>query len=127
MPKAALESDAKTWPVVPLDSPGLRDERKTLVEQLVGLTISEVERELIVATLCRCCGNRTCAAKILDISIRGLRNKIRAYTASGINVSKPGQTPEYECWPARNTLKEGLESGDAERLKIGGADSRNAH
>jgi hypothetical protein len=119
MPKATLESDVNTWPRVPLDSPGLRDDRKTLVEQLVGLTISEVERELIIATLCRCCGNRTCAAKVLDISIRGLRNKIRAYTASGINVSKPGQTPEYECWPARNTLEEGLNPSYHQRTEQG--------
>jgi two-component system response regulator FlrC len=43
------------------------------------LSIWEMERELILRTLERVNGNRTHAAKILDISIRTLRNKLREY------------------------------------------------
>ena len=46
---------------------------------LVGRTVEEVERELILDTLDHCLGNRTQAAQILGISIRTLRNKLRQY------------------------------------------------
>jgi len=47
---------------------------------LVGLTVAEVERRLIVDTLQHCLGNRTHAANILGISIRTLRNKLKQYS-----------------------------------------------
>jgi len=53
---------------------------------LVGCTLTEVERWLIIATLSRCLGNRTHAAKLLGISIRTLRNKLHEYAADGIAV-----------------------------------------
>jgi DNA-binding NtrC family response regulator len=56
---------------------------------LVGRTVAEVERELIVETLRHCSGNRTHAADILGISIRTLRNKLREYSARGIAVPVP--------------------------------------
>ncbi len=49
-------------------------------DQLVGRTVAEVERSLIIDTLDHCLGNRTHAAKILGISIRTLRNKLKQYT-----------------------------------------------
>jgi DNA-binding NtrC family response regulator len=52
-------------------------------EGLVGRTVAEVERELIVGTLARLDGNRTRAAATLGISIRTLRNKLREYAAVG--------------------------------------------
>ena len=42
---------------------------------LVGRTVADVERDLILETLKHCLGNRTHAANILGISIRTLRNK----------------------------------------------------
>ena len=57
---------------------------------LVGRTVSDVERDLILDTLGHCLGNRTHAANILGISIRTLRNKLREYTQSGIRVTQPG-------------------------------------
>jgi DNA-binding NtrC family response regulator len=57
---------------------------------LIGRTVAEVERELIIDTLLHCLGNRTHAANILGISIRTLRNKLRQYTADGITVPMPG-------------------------------------
>jgi DNA-binding NtrC family response regulator len=46
---------------------------------LVGRTVAEVEKELILNTLDHCLGNRTHAANILGISIRTLRNKLKEY------------------------------------------------
>ncbi len=56
---------------------------------LVGRTVADVERDLILDTLDHCLGNRTHAANILGISIRTLRNKLRQYTDEGVTVSPP--------------------------------------
>jgi two-component system, response regulator FlrC len=58
---------------------------------LVGHTVAEVERLLIVDTLRHTLGNRTHAASILGISIRTLRNKLREYGEAGFGV--PPATP----------------------------------
>ncbi|MCS7048683.1 MAG: sigma-54 dependent transcriptional regulator [Verrucomicrobiae bacterium] len=42
-------------------------------------TLSELERDHILAALRRCNDNRTHAARILDISVRTLRNKLKEY------------------------------------------------
>ncbi len=60
---------------------------------LVGRTIADVERHLILDTLAFCLGNRTHAARILGISIRTLRNKLNEYMQAGIVVPEPGQKP----------------------------------
>ncbi len=57
-----------------------------IVPLLIGSTVDEVERELVLQTLARCDGNRTRAARVLGVSVRTLRNKIRLYTAGGIQV-----------------------------------------
>lgn len=57
------------------------------VGDLVGRTVEEVERELILQTLERCHGNRTSASTILGISVRTMRNKLRTFIESGISVS----------------------------------------
>jgi DNA-binding NtrC family response regulator len=51
---------------------------------LVGRTVADVERDLIIDTLNHCLGNRTHAANILGISIRTLRNKLKQYGESGV-------------------------------------------
>ncbi|MFC4351533.1 sigma-54 interaction domain-containing protein [Fodinicurvata halophila] len=58
--------------------------------QLVGRTVAEVERDLIIDTLQHCLGNRTHAANILGISIRTLRNKLKQYNEEGFQVPLPG-------------------------------------
>ena len=62
---------------------------------LVGRTVADVERELIIVTLTHCLGNRTHAANILGISIRTLRNKLKQYNEEGIPVPMPreGERP----------------------------------
>ncbi len=57
---------------------------------LVGRTVADVERDLIIDTLKHTLGNRTHAAKILGISIRTLRNKLNAYVQDGMAVPAPG-------------------------------------
>jgi DNA-binding NtrC family response regulator len=64
-----------------------------LRQVLVGRTIADVERHLILDTLASCLGNRTHAARILGISIRTLRNKLNEYMQAGIAVPEPGQRP----------------------------------
>lgn len=54
---------------------------------LVGLTVEEVERDLILRTLEQCRGNRTSASGILGISIRTMRNKLRSFIEAGIAVA----------------------------------------
>ena len=50
-----------------------------VVSDAAPVSIWAMERELILRTLARVNGNRTHAAKILDISIRTVRNKLREY------------------------------------------------
>lgn len=63
-------------------------------QHLVGRTVAEVERELIIDTVQHCFGNRTHAATILGISIRTLRNKLKQYGSEGFNVPSPGDSPQ---------------------------------
>ena len=74
-------------------SPSSAGPEQTLRRILVGRTIADVERHLILDTLASCLGNRTHAARILGISIRTLRNKLNEYMQAGIAVPEPGQRP----------------------------------
>jgi two-component system, response regulator FlrC len=62
---------------------------------LVGRTVADVERDLILETLKHCLGNRTHAANILGISIRTLRNKLNEYADIGVPIPPPG-AGEYQ-------------------------------
>jgi len=61
---------------------------------LVGRTVADVERDLIIDTLQHCLGNRTHAANILGISIRTLRNKLKQYSESGVAVPPAGESEQ---------------------------------
>ncbi len=60
------------------------------VETMIGRTIADVERDMIINTLDHCLGNRTHAANILGISIRTLRNKLNQYKDSGAAIPAAG-------------------------------------
>ena len=55
-------------------------------DQLVGRTMADVERALILQTLLRCRGNRTMASRMLGISVRTMRNKLRSFIENGVEV-----------------------------------------
>jgi DNA-binding NtrC family response regulator len=63
---------------------------EAVIPLLIGSTVTEIERELVLQTLARCDGNRTRAARLLGVSVRTLRNKIRQYVADGLDVPEPG-------------------------------------
>ena len=63
----------------------------TIARTMVGRTVADVERDLILDTLDHVLGNRTHAANILGISIRTLRNKLNQYSDEGIPVPGPGE------------------------------------
>jgi two-component system response regulator FlrC len=52
------------------------------VNNLIGKSIQEVEKELILQTLDYCTGHKNNAAQILGISIRTLQNKLKEYEHS---------------------------------------------
>ncbi len=78
IPFPAKDKAAKTE-AKPVQNPGA-------VESLIGRTVADVERDLIINTLEHCLGNRTHAANILGISIRTLRNKLNQYKDEGVKV-----------------------------------------
>lgn len=57
------------------------------IKSLVGHSMADVERELILQTLKRCGGNRTTASTILGISVRTMRNKLKSFIEAGISIS----------------------------------------
>lgn len=81
-PKAAAPTPAEGGeaPLPPgVQNPGA-------VESMIGRTIADVERDMILNTLDHTLGNRTHAAKILGISIRTLRNKLNQYKDEGVDI-----------------------------------------
>lgn len=64
---------------------------EAMTRALVGRTVADVERDLILSTLDHCLGNRTHAANILGISIRTMRNKLKEYADEGHSVPPPGE------------------------------------
>lgn len=86
LPTAASLAGAASAPMEDGDGGGTMANATTISgnpsnigQDLVGRTVADVERELIVHTLNHCLGNRTQAANILGISIRTLRNKLNQY------------------------------------------------
>ena len=73
-------------------SPSLRHDYGDEEATLVGSSVAEVERRLIVETLEHTLGNRTRAAVILGISIRTLRNKLKQYNDEGMTILPSGPT-----------------------------------
>ena len=54
----------------------------------VGTTLKDAERALILRTLRSVKGNRTRASRILGISVRTMRNKLREYREAGIRLEE---------------------------------------
>ena len=62
----------------------------SISRSMVGRTVADVERDLILETLDHVLGNRTHAANILGISIRTLRNKLNEYADGGLPIPPAG-------------------------------------
>jgi DNA-binding NtrC family response regulator len=62
--------------------------RRRLARWLVGSSIQDVERDLVLETLANNRGNRTRSARLLGVSVRTLRNKIAEYSAEGVDVPR---------------------------------------
>ena len=73
---------------------GSDPDREHATSTLVGRSMAEVERRLIVDTLAHTLGNRTRAATILGISIRTLRNKLKQYSDEGVRITPTGAPSE---------------------------------
>jgi DNA-binding NtrC family response regulator len=90
-----LPDGSKVGEVVAITAPGVvaraAQAADTVNREMVGRTVADVERDLILQTLGHCLGNRTHAANILGISIRTLRNKLKQYTDEGVRVPLPGE------------------------------------
>ena len=87
----APSGGAPVAPKAPVAPEGQQTDNGNGTSGMVGRTVAEVERDLILDTLEHCLGNRTHAANILGISIRTLRNKLKQYGDSGIAVPMPGE------------------------------------
>ncbi len=74
-PAFVSSAPLRTTPAAP-EEPAAAPQRRN---DLVGRTVEDVEKELILDTLNHCLGNRTQAAQVLGISIRTLRNKLNQY------------------------------------------------
>jgi DNA-binding NtrC family response regulator len=61
-------------------------------------TLADAVRRHIILALAACGGNRTHAARTLNISIRCLRDKLREYANAGIQVT-PAQRSSAETRP----------------------------
>jgi two-component system response regulator FlrC len=82
-------------PASPASAPSVR----------TGLSLREMERELIFATLAEWDNNRTKAAQALGISIRTLRNKLNEYknsppSSSGVNGENPAGSDRQDLGTA---------------------------
>jgi DNA-binding NtrC family response regulator len=80
-----LGMDCVPMPEIPLSVSQIRSPHE-IVPMLIGSTVEAIERELVLQTLARCHGNRTHAARVLGLSVRTMRNKIRQYATDGLDI-----------------------------------------
>ena len=80
-----LGVDCVPMPEIPT-SESHRPSPHEIVPMLIGSTVEAIERELVLQTLARCHGNRTHAARVLGLSVRTMRNKIRQYATDGVDI-----------------------------------------
>ena len=80
-----LGVDCVAMPEIPLSDPQIPSPHE-IVPMLIGSTVEAIERELVLQTLARCHGNRTHAARLLGLSVRTMRNKIRQYGTDRVDI-----------------------------------------
>jgi len=77
--------DLEHFPALGFDSPAPSMPQAAALS--TGLTLFELERRYVTETLERAGGNRTQAAKVLGISLRGLQYRLRRYDTNGHHAS----------------------------------------
>jgi len=55
---------------------------------VVGTSLADAEKRMIVATLKKCGGNKTRAAALLGVSLKTLYNRLNGYRAQGLELSE---------------------------------------
>jgi DNA-binding NtrC family response regulator len=89
-----LPDGSRVAEAIPITSPAVIARAAQAAEavnrEMIGRTVADVEKDLILQTLDHCLGNRTHAANILGISIRTLRNKLKQYADEGSRIPMPG-------------------------------------
>ena len=83
-----IGADCFPAPAIPQPESQARSPHE-IVPMLIGSTVEAIERELVLQTLARFDGNRTHAARVLGLSVRTMRNKIRQYATDGIDIPAP--------------------------------------
>lgn len=78
------------------------------IGHLVGRTLAEVERELILATMTRCGGNRTFAADMLGLDMGALRERLLDY-------GRQAETKARDVARREAELEADLHRGDGRR------------
>jgi two-component system response regulator FlrC len=74
-------------------SPFVKSETRRDVSTITsfeGKTLAEIERQVILDTLQQVKGNRTQTSRILGISVRTLRNRLREYRGAGFPITQVG-------------------------------------
>jgi len=70
----------RTAGTAPAEQPSLRI--------VVGTSLADAEKRMIVATLRKCGGNKTRAAALLGVSLKTLYNRLNGYRAQGVELSQ---------------------------------------
>lgn len=79
----ASEADAALEPAAHTDCLSIR----------VGTALADVERQMIMATLGFCGGNKTRAAAVLGVSLKTLYNRLNEYRSSAVNEGGSSSFP----------------------------------
>ncbi|MAE96030.1 MAG: hypothetical protein CL910_15340 [Deltaproteobacteria bacterium] len=79
MRRAAILFPGRTVELNRLLAPQPSSQRDSMTSELRSLNLRELERAAVIRSLEFSGGNRTLASRALGISVRTLRNKIRAY------------------------------------------------
>ncbi|MBN2490529.1 MAG: sigma-54-dependent Fis family transcriptional regulator [Planctomycetes bacterium] len=90
---------------LPAEIGGAPAGRSDLFGSLVGLSVHEVEREMILKTLEETGNNKTAAARILGLTARTLHNKLRLYREQGVIARDAYRPLRKRREPRRPPLK----------------------
>ena len=88
-----------------------RDNRppvRRAIDAQVGRTLAQVERDLILATMTRCAGNRTWAADLLGLSPLSLREKLLEYRREDEETARTVARREATLMMDADLAEEGL-------------------